>query len=289
MPPLQRSAPSPTPRARASRCTTRLCRSIAGTPPLASLLLEAPPGQRLPVLLLAALHDVVLGDPDVALARWYPSVGGDPLAAGDLDRALRSTVDGHRGQILDRLHSRQVQTNEVNRSVAYRASAGGGLHRGSPAAGARGARCQRPGSTWGSTGSASSSTAPGSTAPWARPTPPSTSPPGCAGRRRPELADTIPPVVARMGIDQRPLDPTDADDARWLTACVWPEQQVRVQQLHTTLAVAGADPPHRRAGRSGRRSRHAARRDATRLPCRGVVVVGTRVRRPRPAHPPARR
>ena len=46
----------------------RLCRSIADAPPLASLLLEAPPGQRLPVLLLAALHDVVLGDPEVALA-----------------------------------------------------------------------------------------------------------------------------------------------------------------------------------------------------------------------------
>jgi Uncharacterized protein conserved in bacteria (DUF2332) len=35
----------------------------------------------------------------------------------------------------------------------------------------------------------------------------------------------MPEVVARIGIDLDPVDVTDTDDARWLRACVWPDQR----------------------------------------------------------------
>jgi hypothetical protein len=30
-------------------------------------------------------------------------------------------------------------------------------------------------------------------------------------------------VFARVGVDCDPVDVTDADDARWLRACLWPD------------------------------------------------------------------
>ena len=220
----------------------RLCRSIADAPPLASLLLEAPPGQRLPVLLLAALHDVVLGDPEVALAAWYPSVGGDPSRDGDLDRALRSTVDGHRDQLVDLLRHRRVQTNEVNRSVAWRAALAEVCKEDS-----RPLALVELGASVGLNLGLDRFLIDFAGAGLDGPVGPVDSPVHLATSVRsgpwPELADTIPPVVARVGIDQQPLDPTDPDDTRWLTACLWPEQQVRVERLRAALAVTALDPP----------------------------------------------
>ncbi len=220
----------------------RLCRSIADTPELAALLLEAPPGQRLPVLLLAALHDVVLRDPDAPLAPWYPSVGGDADRAGDLAAALAATVSEHRDRIVDLVRHRQVQTNEVNRSVAWRAAlaeidhdaerplalvelgASAGLNLGLDryriefsGAGLDAAVGPRDSPVQLSTTVRSGS--------W------------------PRLGRALPPVALRVGVDQRPLDPTDPDDARWLVACLWPEQPVRVERLRAALDLAAVDPP----------------------------------------------
>jgi hypothetical protein len=53
----------------------------------------------------------------------------------------------------------------------------------------------------------------------------------------------FPPVVARVRVDRDPVDVTDADDVRWLRACVWPDQEQAVTQLEAGLAVAAAEPP----------------------------------------------
>ncbi len=60
-----------------------ICEGVAGDDEVASLLDAARPGQARPVLLLAALHDLVLRRPDLAAARWYPSVTGEALPDGD--------------------------------------------------------------------------------------------------------------------------------------------------------------------------------------------------------------
>jgi hypothetical protein len=53
----------------------------------------------------------------------------------------------------------------------------------------------------------------------------------------------IPAVVARIGVDLDPVDVTDADDARWLRACLAPDQRERAARLDAELALAATAPP----------------------------------------------
>jgi hypothetical protein len=53
----------------------------------------------------------------------------------------------------------------------------------------------------------------------------------------------MPEVVARVGVDPDPIDVTDADDARWLRACLWPDQPQRGARLEAEMALAATAPP----------------------------------------------
>jgi len=53
----------------------------------------------------------------------------------------------------------------------------------------------------------------------------------------------MPEVVARVGVDLHPLDVTDAEDARWLRACLWPDQLERAARLEAEMALAATAPP----------------------------------------------
>jgi hypothetical protein len=226
----------------------RLCEVIADDAELSGLLLHAPSGQRLPVLLLAALHDLVLRRPDIELAAWYPSVGGSADHDGDLQRALRRTVDADTPELLDVLRHRRVQTNEVNRCVAWRmalqllcghderplhlvelgASAGLNLGLDRYRVDVHGVDVHGPEATL-TMGPADAAVRLSTR---------------LRGGGWPELraaaAAPLPPVAARVGVDAAPLDPADPDDARWLTACVWPEQHQRLTRLRAALADAAA-------------------------------------------------
>ncbi len=60
---------------------------------------------------------------------------------------------------------------------------------------------------------------------------------------RPIPTQAIPEVVARVGIDLDPVDVTDADDVRWLRACLWPNQPEQVARLEAEIALAATAPP----------------------------------------------
>jgi hypothetical protein len=60
---------------------------------------------------------------------------------------------------------------------------------------------------------------------------------------RPVPTRAIPEVVARVGVDVDPVDVTDADDARWLRACLWPDQPERIARLEAEMALAATAPP----------------------------------------------
>src|SRR3954454_4028604 len=49
--------------------------------------------------------------------------------------------------------------------------------------------------------------------------------------------------MSRVGIDVDPVDVTDADEARWLRACLSPDRPERVARLDAEIALAAADPP----------------------------------------------
>jgi len=53
----------------------------------------------------------------------------------------------------------------------------------------------------------------------------------------------MPEVVARVGVDLDPVDVTDADDARWLRACLWPDQPELIARLEAEMALAATAPP----------------------------------------------
>jgi len=60
---------------------------------------------------------------------------------------------------------------------------------------------------------------------------------------RPVPARAMPEVVVRIGVDLDPVDVTDADDARWLRACLWPDQPERAAKLEAEIALAATAPP----------------------------------------------
>ena len=55
-------------------------------------------------------------------------------------------------------------------------------------------------------------------------------------------------VVARIGVDLTPLDAKNADDARWLRACLWPDQPERVHRLDAAIELSAQAPPTLIAG-----------------------------------------
>ena len=226
----------------------RLCRVIADRPDLHGLLLEAPTGQRLPVLLLAAIHDVVLRYPTVALEPWYPSVSHAPPSTDDPTAALLETVESHHDEILELLRTRQVQTNEVNRCVAWQLALGElcdgdrrplALVEIGASAGLNvrlddySIELRVDDGTHTAVGREDSTVQLGTE---------------LRTGRWPAAERELPPVVHRVGIDAHPLDVTDPDDARWLAACTWPEQRERFDRLTAAIGRASVDPPPLVAG-----------------------------------------
>ncbi|MER7664191.1 DUF2332 family protein [Streptomyces sp. NPDC096193] len=60
---------------------------------------------------------------------------------------------------------------------------------------------------------------------------------------RPIPARAMPQVVARVGIDLDPVDVTDVDEARWLHACLAPDQPEQAARLEAETALAVTVPP----------------------------------------------
>jgi hypothetical protein len=58
------------------------------------------------------------------------------------------------------------------------------------------------------------------------------------------LAERLPEVVARIGVDVNPLDATDPDDRAWLRTLIWPGPPAaeRLARLDAAAAIAAADP-----------------------------------------------
>jgi hypothetical protein len=65
----------------------------------------------------------------------------------------------------------------------------------------------------------------------------------------PPIADRLPALARRVGIDLSPIDVSDAADARWLLACVWPDTG-RAERVEASIRLAQQDPPTLVAGRA---------------------------------------
>jgi hypothetical protein len=194
----------------------------------------APARKRRPEVILAALHDLALAGRAPALAEAYAAAHGDAAADAAIDTLLRmtdsvvavavrrptSTLDTARCAVLYPAvaeAARRVGANAVG-LIDVGPSAGLNLH------------VDRVGITYSdgvSLGDPASPVQLSSSIVGGRPVP----------------TRAMPEVVARIGVDADPVDLSDADDTRWLRACVWPDQPERLASLDAALEVAATAPP----------------------------------------------
>jgi hypothetical protein len=210
----------------------RVCRAVAESDETLDLVQEAPPSGHNPVLLLAAVHDLLLGGLDHPLAEVY--AGRSQADPGPL---FIDVCLAQREAILSLLTTQQVNTNEVGRSaiigpalttVASRLGAPLGLIDVGCSAGLnlRGDHYRLDYGAAGTTGPADArveiqcEVVGGS----------------------PPIASSLPTIAARVGLDREPLDLSDARALRWQLACVWPDTG-RLARTRTALAEARRDPP----------------------------------------------
>src|SRR4051812_25986990 len=103
--------------ARSSPLYTAISMHLAETSDVADLIELAPLDQRRPVLLFAAVHDLLLEGLEHDLASCYPTLGG----TADLERAPIEFVHfcrAHGDELAPLLMQRSTQTNEVGRCAA---------------------------------------------------------------------------------------------------------------------------------------------------------------------------
>jgi hypothetical protein len=194
----------------------------------------APVRKRQPAVILAALHDLALAGRAPALAAAYAAADGDAAAGAAIDTLLRMT-DG----VVATAARRPVRADVTGRSaVLYPAIAEAAHRAGANAVGLVDVGCSaglnlnvdRVAVTY-STGESLGD-----------PSSPVRMPASVVGDRAiPTRA--VPEVVARVGVDVDPFDVTDPADARWLRACVWPDQPERMAQLDAEMALAATAPP----------------------------------------------
>lgn len=195
---------------------------------------EAPARKRQPTVILAALHDLALAGRAPALAAAYAAGDGDAAAEAAIHTLLRMT-----DAVVAIAVRRPPRTNQTGRcAVLYPAIAEAAHRVGATAVGlidvggSAGLNLivDRVGITYGN---------------GQRLGDPSSSVQHSAATVGDGLVPTraIPEVVARVGVDSDPVDVTDADEARWLLACLEPDQPERIERLRAEMALVAATPP----------------------------------------------
>jgi hypothetical protein len=194
----------------------------------------APARRRHPAVILAALHDLVLAGRAPALAAAYAAGDGDAAAGAAIEVLLRMT-----DSVVAIAGRRKARTAETGRgAVLYPAIAEAARRAGADAVGLIDVGCSaglnlnvdRVGITYDNGQSLGD------------PSSPVQLPASVVGGR-PVPARAIPEVVARVGIDLDPVDVTDTDEARWLRACLWPDQPERAARLEAELALTATALP----------------------------------------------
>jgi hypothetical protein len=207
----------------------------------------APARKRHPTVILAALHDLALAGRVPALAAAYAAADGDAAAVAAIDTLLRMTSAVVAIAVRRPTRPSQTGRSETGRSqtghyaVLYPAIAEAARRAGVNAVGLIDVGCSaglnlnvdRVGIRYSN----------GQTL--GDPSSPVQVPASVVGDR-PIPARAMPEVVTRVGVDLDPVDVTDPDDARWLRACLWPDQPgqpERAARLEAEMALAATAPP----------------------------------------------
>ena len=214
-----------------------LCRHVAARLDLLELMQHAPPTQRVPNLLLASVHDRVLAGVPHALREYFPSAGGTRPPDRDLPATFDDFIAAQREALCGLLAARSTQTNEIGRcAVLWPALCALARHTGharlalfdfGSSAGLNlgvDGYCYDYGSF--TLGDANSEVPPIDCHPVG----------DHAALRR--AAAHMPQIVERIGVDPAPVDVHDDAQVRWLRACLWPYDRVRLARLDQAVKAA---------------------------------------------------
>jgi hypothetical protein len=218
---------------------SRITHAVADNEEILRLIQAAPPGQLEMNLLLAAVQYLLMADLDHPLAAWYQSLGGTRLE-GDVAAEFIPFVLANREPIVELIATRRVQTNEVARCT-FLVPAYNLVSRlsGRPLA------LVEIGTSAGLTQNLDRygyryvaddgivTLAPASRVQLASAT----------GTKVPELAQAIPTIGWRAGLDLYPVDINDDDQVRWLRALLWPDRTDRHERLTNAIAIAREHRP----------------------------------------------
>jgi hypothetical protein len=226
-----------------------ICLRVADEPSLYGMLDRAEPAQRRPHLLLAAVHSLLLGGADHRLARRYPTVvhardlesSNDDAGEANAEDLFVDFCRSHRDELAALIETRATQTNEIGRCAGLLpALATVGADRGAPIS-VIDLGCSAGLNLWFDRYSyVYRRDRVGDVVEAGRPD-------GTVRIRSALRGPGVPPLLApavaqRVGVDLRPADPTDPDQARWLLACLWPHDLERFTRLEAALALAATVP-----------------------------------------------
>jgi hypothetical protein len=222
-----------------------LARQVAHDDVIPEIVARGSGRNHAPVLFFACVHDIVLREPELDIARFYADAmsGLDP-GNTQVWKSFRQLVLDRADEIETMMSTRSVQTNEVGRSAAIR-----------PALAALAALDERP------IGLIELGTSAGLNLLFDRyrieyaplgAVGPEDAPVQLhcelRGTRRLPLTDAGPVIVSRLGVDRSPVDVRDDDAIRWLRACIWPDASRRTERFDAAVALARQDPPQLWAG-----------------------------------------
>jgi hypothetical protein len=216
-----------------------LSNEVAKDTELLALAAHCRRGERIPNLFFAAVHYLLLKGTSHPVRRFYKSLGGYFDGREDPYPNFRSFCSEQFNRIRELIAVRIVQTNEVRRCaglmplfvaaskcvggrplfiVDLGASAGLNLF------------WDQYGYTYGDRLEAGDKNSPVQIE--------------CAvrGLNTPPLPVSFPPVAGRVGVDLNPLDVRVQEDALWLRALVFPEQEKRAQLLRNAMALVIQQP-----------------------------------------------
>lgn len=217
----------------------RIAEAVAGDREVLELFREAPPAAHLPPAPLGAVRYLLLDGLEHPLGDVY-----DGRSDADPGPLFLDLCRSERSSLLALLETRRVQTNDCGRSaligpaltwvaaqmpsryclVDVGASAGINM------------LCDRFRLDYGDNGA----------------TGPADSPVRISCEVTggdPPIANQLPPLMSRIGIDLSPIDLSDPTDARWLLACVWPDTG-RAERVEASIRLAQQQLPKVVAGRA---------------------------------------
>jgi hypothetical protein len=210
--------------------------SVADDPELLAVTAEAPESGQQPNVLLAAVHYLILSGVTHPLAEVYAG-RADPAQAPALFRDL---CLARRPDIARLLASRHTQTNEPGRSAVLAVGLAAAAEVVGEPIGLLDAGCSAGLNLlidhyrfeYGPAGGLGPLDSPVTIS--------------C------ELSGTVSPprlprIAARLGLDRSPVDITNAEDARWLLACVWPDTG-RLARTAAAIQLARQHPPRTMPG-----------------------------------------